>query len=114
MFSRPKHNINDIFNLFLSKHNLIPTVDKTHKTNILQFTHNNNGIIFIYAADPNEIHVITYKQVKYLCEKNEIEWKNQTFMQFVKQMKDRFFHEKNGRVQFTTNQRQAVFKSPNW
>ena len=58
------------------------------------FTHNNNGIIHIYAADPNEVHTITYKQVKYLCDKNEIEFKNQTFMQLIKQMKNKFLMKK--------------------
>ena len=90
MFSRTTHNINDIFHLFLAKYNIIPKVDKTHKTNIMQFTHKNNGIIHIYTADPNEIHVITYKEVKILCEKNGIEWKNQTFMQYVNQLKNNF------------------------
>ena len=37
MFSRTMHNINDIFHLFLAKYNIIPTVEKTHKTNIMQF-----------------------------------------------------------------------------
>ena len=31
-------------------------------------------------------------------------------MQFVKQMKDKFFNEKNERVQFTDKQRQAILK----
>ena len=110
MFSRSTHNINDIFYLFLSKYNIIPNVDKTHKTNIMQFTHNNNGIIHIYTADHNEIHVITYKKVKYLSNKNEIEWKNQTFMMYVKQMKDNFFNAKNGRSPFTIFQRHAILK----
>ena len=111
MFSRRKHNINDIFDLFVAKYNLIPSVDKTRKTNILQFTHKtDNGNIHIYAADPNDIHIITYKQVKYHCEKHNIEWKNQTFTQFIKEVKDRFFLEKNGRVQFTANQRHAILK----
>jgi hypothetical protein len=110
MFSRTTHNINDIFYLFLSKYNVIPEIDKTHKTNIMQFTHIIKGKIHIYAADPNEIHVITYKEVKILCKKNEIEWKNQTFMQYVKQMKDKFFNAKNGRSPFTTSQRHAVLK----
>ncbi len=39
MFSRDIHNINDIFHSFLSKYNIIPKVDKVHKTNIMQFTH---------------------------------------------------------------------------
>ncbi len=60
----------------------------------MQFTHLINGKLHVYAADPNEIHVITYKEVKILCKKNEIEWKNQTFMQYVKQMKDKFFNTK--------------------
>ena len=114
MFSRSTHNINDIFYLFLSKYNIIPNVDKTHKTNIMQFTHKIDNIIHIYAADPNEIHVITYKEVKYLCNKNEIEWKNQTFMEYVKQMKNKFFNAKNGRTQFTTNQRHAILKRFNF
>jgi 5-methylcytosine-specific restriction enzyme A len=110
MFSRNIHNINDIFHLFLSKYNLIPSVDKTHKTNILQFTHNNNGVIHIYAADPNEIKIITYKQVKYLCEQNDIEFKNQTYMQFVKQMKDNFFNAKMGRIKRTKEEREEILK----
>ena len=110
MFSRTIHNINDIFYLFLSKYKLIPTVDKTHKTNILQFTHNNNGVIHIYAADPNEIQIITYKQVQYLCEKNKIEFKNQTYMQFIKQLKDTFFNAKMGRVKRTKEEREAILE----
>jgi 5-methylcytosine-specific restriction enzyme A len=110
MFSRNIHNINDIFHLFLSKYNLIPSVDKTHKTNILQFTHNNNGVIHIYAADPNEIKIITYKQVKYLCEQNDIEFKNQTYMQFVKQMKDNFYNAKMGRIKRTKEEREEILK----
>ena len=42
----------------------------------MQFTHNIDGVVHIFTTDPNEIHVITYKEVKYLCDKNEIEWKN--------------------------------------
>ena len=110
MFSRSTHNINDIFYLFLSKYNLVPHVDKTHKTNILQFTHNNNGVIHVYAADPNEIKVITYKQVKYLCEQNNIEFKNQTYMQFIKQMKDNFFNAKMGRIKRTKEEREQILK----
>jgi hypothetical protein len=80
----------------------------------MQFTHKNDGIIHIYTADPNEIHVITYKEVKFLCEKNEIEWKNQTFMQYVNQMKNKFFNAKNERSIFTTSQRQAILKRFNF
>ena len=47
MFSRSTHNINDIFYLFLSKYNIIPQVDKAHKTNIMQFTHNIDGVVHI-------------------------------------------------------------------
>ena len=64
----------------------------------------------LFTADPNEIHVITYKQVKYLCEQNEIEWKNQTYLPFIKKLKTKFFNEKEERIIFTKEQRQAVLK----
>ena len=76
----------------------------------MQFSHNIDGVVHIFTADPNEIHAITYKEVKYLCDKNEIEWKNQTYMQFIKQLKTNFFNEKEGRIVFSKEQRQAVLK----
>ncbi len=63
-----------------------------------------------FSVCPDEIHVITYKEIQFLCEKNEIKWKNQTFMQFVNQMKDECFNTKTGRALFTTSQRQAILK----
>ncbi len=80
MFSRSTHDINDIFYLILSKYNVIPEVDTTHKTNIMQFTHaNKNGIIHIYAADPNVIHVITYKEVKFYVKKMRLNGRTKRF-----------------------------------
>ena len=76
----------------------------------MQFTHNIDGVVHTFTADPNEIHVITYKEVKYLCDKNENEWKNQTYMQFIKQLKTNFFNEKEGRIIFSKEQRQTVLK----
>ena len=58
IFSRSKHNIDGILNLFLSIYNLIPMVDKNHKTNILKVTHK---LMHIYAADPNEIQKMICK-----------------------------------------------------
>ena len=38
----------------------------------MQFTHKNNDVIHIYTADPNEIHFITYKEVKIYAKKTRL------------------------------------------
>ena len=77
----------------LIKYNIIPNVDKTHKTNIIQFTHNNEGVIHMYTADLNKIHAIAYKEVKYLCNKMRLNG-GKTVVQYVKQMNVQFFMQR--------------------
>ena len=81
MYSRSTHNINDVFEQFVSTFNNVPIITRCNKSSIIEFhfkTHEKNVIIF--CCDPsNDINVITYKEVKELCIKNNIEWKNQTY-----------------------------------
>jgi hypothetical protein len=80
MYSRSTHNINDVFEQFVSTFNNVPIITRCNKSSITEFhfkTHEKNVIIF--CCDPsNDINVITYKEIKELCIKNNIEWKNQT------------------------------------
>jgi len=72
-------------------------------------THEKNVIIF--CCDPsNDINVITYKEVKELCIKNNIEWKNQTYTGFITNLKNNFFDELRGRIKFTKEQRNEFNK----
>ena len=112
MYSRTTHNINDIFEQFITTFNIIPKVTKCNKTNYMQFEYKKDkDCHFIFCSDPNDIHIITYKEVKKLCEKNKIEWKNQTYIQFVTEMKKKFFNDLNGRITFTKEKRESILKT---
>ena len=66
--------------------------------------------LHIFWCDPNDINIITYNQVKLLCAKYEIDWKNQIYMGFATQLKNKFFDELNGRVNFSKEQRRKISK----
>ena len=111
MYSRNIHNINDIFEQFIIKFKRIPTIIKCHKTNIMQFhlTFAKDNV-HMFCCDPNDINVIDYKGVQDLCIKNNVDWKNQTYTQFITQLKDKFFEELNGRITFGEHQRKQICK----
>ena len=45
-------------------------------------------ILIIFCCDPNDINVITYKEIKDLCIENKIEFKNQTYTGFITNLKN--------------------------
>ena len=106
MYSRNIHNINDIFEQFIIVFNICPKIKKCNKTNIMEFHFEN----IIFCCDPNDINVITYKNIIELCTTHKIEWKNQTYTGFITQLKTKFFDELNGRYKFTKGQRDELAK----
>jgi 5-methylcytosine-specific restriction protein A len=114
MYSRNIHNINDVFEQFIITFNTFPSIKKCNKTNIMEFHYKlNKDKLIIFCCDPNDINVITYKDIKNLCDTNNIEWKNQTYTQFITQLRDNFFDELNGRIKFTKEQRVKISKKFN-
>ena len=114
MYSRNIHNINDVFEQFIITFNTFPSIKKCNKTNIMEFHYKlNKDKLIIFCCDPNDINVITYKDIKNLCDTNNIEWKNQTYTQFITQLRDNFFDELNGRIKFTKEQRVKISKEFN-
>jgi hypothetical protein len=80
MFSRlGTTSINDIFQSLIVDHG-VPDNIKCKKTKIEAFKYKKNNIIYMFVCDPNAVHNITYKEVKVLCEKNDLPFKNQTFL----------------------------------
>ena len=111
MYSRTTHNINDIFEEFIMMFNVFPFIKKCNKTNIMEFHFKlNPDNLHLFCCDPNDINIIDYKQVQTLCVQNDIEWTNQTYMQFITQLKVNFFEMQNGRINFTKTQREQVSK----
>jgi 5-methylcytosine-specific restriction protein A len=45
-----------------------------------------------------------------LCQLNKIEWKNQTFTQFISELRTDFFDALNGRIKFTVEERLKISK----
>jgi len=106
MYSRNTHNINDIFEQFITTFNTFPEIKKCNKTNILEFHFKAcKGHLIMFCCDPNDINVITFTQVQCLCIQNKIEWKNQTYTSFITSLKINFFDELRGRIKFNKNQR---------
>jgi 5-methylcytosine-specific restriction enzyme A len=110
MFSRlGTTSINDIFQSLIVDHG-VPDNIKCKKTKIEAFKYKKNNIIYMFVCDPNAVHNITYKEVKVLCEKNDLLFKNQTFMHVVKQLRSKYFDEITGRIKFTKEFKEMVLE----
>ena len=55
------------------------------------------GHTFILVSDPNDINIINWNKNKELCIQHVIEFQNQTFVQFIKQLREQFLDQKNKR-----------------
>jgi len=110
MFSRlGTTSINDVFQSLIVDHG-VPDNIKCKKTKIEAFKYKKNNIIYMFVCDPNAVHNITYKEVKVLCEKNDLPFKNQTFMHVVKQLRSKYFDEITGRIKFTKEFKEMVLE----
>jgi energy-coupling factor transporter ATP-binding protein EcfA2 len=114
MYSRQgTTNINDIFEHIVQDHG-VPKNIKCKKTKVVSFKYLKNKINYVFTCDPNDTNQITFKEVQVLCEKNSLPFKNQTFMQVVKQLSTKYFDELNGRIHFSKDFKQLVLdKSKN-
>jgi len=61
------------------------------------------------AYDPNAN--LNWKRIKELCAIHNIEFKNQTFVQFIKQLRDNFINEQSNRNNFSSIDRKNYFKN---
>jgi hypothetical protein len=111
MFSNETKNVNAQFYEFVEKINVIPDITKCNKSNIMQFEYcTDEGVLFIFACDPNDINIIDYKDIielcknKALCKNYDIEWKNQTYVQFINELKEKFLDEQHSRITFSKKQ----------
>jgi hypothetical protein len=116
MYSRSIHNINLYLNnlyphLILSRllQNAINPIFWSF-TFMFQ-THEKNMIIF--CCDPNDINVISFKEVKELAYKIMLNLRNKTYTGFITGLKNNFFDELRGRIKFTKEQRNELNKQLN-
>ena len=81
-----KTNINDIFIHMLTKYG-VPQDIKCKKTKIVGFRYKIEDINYVFACDPNDVNKISFKEIKILCEKNNIPLKMEYY--FI----HRIFHQ---------------------
>ena len=95
MYSSPsRNNINDIFYKCIELYGIPSTKSiVSDKTNITRFEYILNNQLYIFVVDPNDAIHVNYKMVIHFCLKNKVEFKNQTFPSFIRELKD--IHIKN-------------------
>ena len=105
-----KTNLNDELYEIIARYNYIPEI-KNNKYTITQIKFNFEQSDVILAIDPNDCKVITYKRIQQLCTKHKIEFKNQTFGNLVRELREKFFNEKSIRHNFTVEERKNIYVS---
>jgi hypothetical protein len=111
MFTRHNgiNDLNNIFEDFIKIYKVVPSNIKAtnHKISRFECTINENLYYFVIDSNTNGNHV-NYKVVKKLCKKNSIEFKNQSFVSLINQLKDIFFNDVNKRVNFDQEFRNKI------
>jgi hypothetical protein len=64
----------------------------------------------LLTMDPNDTRLITYKDVMALCDKHGIEFENQSFGTFIKQVRKKFENRESVRKKKTPEERAAIYE----
>jgi hypothetical protein len=92
------HEINDIFEKCLSLYGVpISKSIQASKTQILKFEYVLDDKLYIICQDPNDLNFINWAIVKKLCEKHEVEFRNQSFPAFIIELRDNLINKKTER-----------------
>ena len=116
MFTRTDgiNDLNNIFEQFIKLYKVVPSNIKAinHKINSFECTINDNTYIFVIDANQSGLG-IDYKVVQQLCKQNKIEFRNQSFVTLLNQLKDIFYGDVNKRVNFDIEFRETLLKKYN-
>lgn len=94
MFSNSSiSNLNDIFIKVYEQYKIIPSKVRTIKSNITYFELNLEGKNYYFVIDANDTKRINYKDTIELCNKNKIEFKNQSYISVIRQIKDNLYNK---------------------
>jgi len=94
MFSNSSiSNLNDVFIKVYEQYKIIPSKVRTIKSNITYFELNLEGKNYYFVIDANDTKRINYKDTIELCNKNKIEFKNQSYISVIRQIKDNLYNK---------------------
>jgi len=106
-------DINDIYKRIIGHYNVIPSPKKvvSINTKMTKFTLTLNKKLYYIYNDNNDVKLgMNWKIIKDLCKKENIEFKNQSFTTFIKQLREKILDKNSERKEFTLDERQALFK----
>jgi len=103
------NDLNKVFEQFIRTYKVVPSNIKAinHKISRFECTMNDIKYYFVIDSNVNGNH-INYKVVKDLCKKNDIEFKNQSFVAVINQLKDIVFGDANKRAAFDKDFRNSI------
>jgi hypothetical protein len=104
IYSSPeRNNINDIFKDCIHLYGIPSTKSiVSDRVNITRFEYMIHNQLYIFMLDPNDCIHVNYKMVMYYCIKNNVEFKNQTFPQFIRELKEIHIKNKSKREEIST------------
>ena len=106
-------DISDLFYKCIKHYNIVPSNIKSNKTKINYFELNLNGYSYLFSNDPNDLKKCNWKIIKELCNQHNIEFKNQSFVKFIKQLRDNFMLKKSERKTITEETRKNIISKHN-
>jgi hypothetical protein len=101
-----KHDLSNELDDILRIYKIIPAV-RNRKSNHTRIPVEYNGKTIYLVVDPNDAEICNYKRIIALCKTHEMEFKNQSFNQFITQLNNRFFDSSVERHIFTKDERRA-------
>jgi len=113
-----QNNLNEELDQIIELYNVIPTV-KNQKFNIVSIKvaprtkgHKNPFLSknLLLVLDPNDTKTISYKGIRDLCNRHQVPFKNQSFSQLIKQIRQNFEGKKHVRHTFTEQEREQQHK----
>ena len=103
-----KTNLNEELDDIIKTYNYVPKI-KNQKYAVTQINFNKDDADVVLVIDPNDEAMMTYKDIMALCEKTKTKFTNQSFGQFINQLKEKFFDTKSIRHIFTSEERTKMF-----
>ena len=113
---KDKSDITDIYESIIGHYDVIPNPKRviSMNTKITYFELILNDVKYFIYNDNNEIRLgIDWKKIKQLCDKEMIEFKNQSFTTFIKQLRTKLLDKESKRKVFTIEERNDIYNLNN-
>jgi len=106
----PTTCLNEQLQDIIRYHNFIPSKMQLRYKNFkcVKIHYTNGGRNIFLFSDPNQVHQLDYKDIREICEKTKVEFRNQSISSLLKEIRDKF--EKPIRHIFSQEERKQIFK----